>query len=103
MPGTPVHIARCTSEKMPKVTASLATDRYRVVIEFVHLPVHLAKILVDDQDGLRYALDDRPTHDLNRQPLFGRECGADLDFDLFGRALADQQVVLLLHVLNDGF
>src|SRR4029079_7401737 len=60
-----------------------------------------ADFLVRDGDGLRHALDQVPALDLHRHALLERIRGPDLHLDSRGRALADEQVVRLLDVLDD--
>ena len=43
-----------------------------------------------------------PAFDFHRDPLLERVRGSDLDLDLLGRALADEQVVGLARVRDDG-
>ena len=61
----------------------------------------LADFLVVHRDRLRPAFAEVPAFDFHRQPLLERERGADLDLDLLGGPLADEQVVRLARVLDD--
>ena len=61
----------------------------------------LADLRVGEREGLRDALDEVAALDLHRDRLVERVGRPDLDLDLLGRALADQEVVLALDVLND--
>src|SRR5450631_970150 len=62
----------------------------------------LTNFAVFDGDGLGYALDQVAALDLHGQRLVEHIRRANFDFDLFRRALADQQVVLALEVIHDG-
>src|SRR2546426_2811033 len=61
----------------------------------------LADLLIGNHQGLGYALHKVAPFDLHRQLLVERERRADVDLDLLRGALADQQVVLALDVLDD--
>ena len=54
-----------------------------------------------DRDRARQARDEVAATDLHRQLALERQRGADLHLDLFGRSLADHQVVLLADVGRD--
>ena len=55
-----------------------------------------------DGDELGKARDKASALDLHGHFLFRREDAADLHLHLLGRALADEQVVLAAHILDDG-
>ena len=63
----------------------------------------LADLLVGDHDRLRNAFDEIAALDLHGDLLVERERRAELDLHLLGGALADEQVVLALDVLDDRF
>src|SRR6266480_4350188 len=58
---------------------------------------------VVDGYGTRHAFDKVAAFDFHGQRLFQRVSGANLHFNLFGSALADEQVVFALEVLHDRF
>ncbi len=58
---------------------------------------------VVDGDGLGHAFDEVAALDLHGQRLVQRIGGAELDLDLLGGALADEQVIFPLQVIHDGF
>src|SRR5258708_7940857 len=62
----------------------------------------LADFLGGDVDGLEQAGDRVAALDLHRQLGLERVGGADGDLDLLRRALADEEVVGPLHVIDDG-
>ena len=53
-------------------------------------------------DQLRQPRNEASALDLHGHFLLGRENAADLHLHLLGRALADEQVVLAAHILDDG-
>ena len=61
----------------------------------------LAHLGVGQREGLRDPLDEVAPLDLHRERLVEREGRADLDLDLLGGPLADEEVVLPLDVLDD--
>jgi hypothetical protein len=61
----------------------------------------LADLVGVDDDGLGHAGHEVAALDLHGQRLLERVGVADLDLDALGGLLADQQVVLALHVLDD--
>jgi hypothetical protein len=61
----------------------------------------LAHLGVGERERLGDPLDEVAPLDLHRERLVEREGRPDLDLDLLGGPLADEQVVLPLDVLND--
>src|SRR5437764_4616616 len=62
----------------------------------------LANLAIVHGNGFGHALDEVAAFDLHGQRLIERIAGADLDLDLLGGALANEQVVLALEVIHDG-
>ena len=80
---------------------ALERDAHRVDDDVDGFGQRLANLFVGDGDRLRHAFDQVAALDLHRHPLVERIRGAELHLDLLGGALADQQVVGLLDVLDD--
>ena len=72
------------------------------MIVATHSRKRFANFAVVDGDGLGHALDQIASLDLHRERTVQRIGRADLNFDGFAGAFADQQVVFALKVLHDG-
>src|SRR6266545_4555270 len=78
----------------------LERDAHRVDDHVHRLRERLANLFVGDGDRLRDAFNQVASLDLHRHAILERVGGTDLHLDRFRGALADQQVVRLLDVLD---
>src|SRR5688500_556780 len=83
--------------------SALERDPDRVDDHVDRFGERFANLLVRDGDRLGHPFDEMAPLDLHRHPLLELVGRSDFHLDRFGRPLADEQVVGLLDVLNDGF
>src|SRR5262249_42945385 len=76
------------------------THRFDHLMDRLHQ--HLPDLFVGDLDHLRPAGHEVAALALHRLDLVARIGSSDRDLEQFGRAFADEHIVLALDVLNDG-